>query len=95
MLYIFYRSFNGSSSDNSAKEKYQPDELDDARLYEAGISSGINFNKYSHIPCKVTGENPPHAIETFSDSGECVTVGTCASFKAVQKSDRHRQCMID
>ena len=44
--------------------------MDDARLYEAGISSGINFNKYSHIPCKVTGENPPHAIETFTDSGE-------------------------
>ena len=85
MLCLFHRSFNGSSSDSSVKETYQPDEVDDARLYEAGISSGINFNKYSHIPCKVTGENPPHAIETFSDAGECVTVGTCASFKAAQK----------
>ena len=74
MMSPFFRSFNGgSSSDNSSviKETYRPEELDDARLYEAGISSGINFNKYSHIPCKVTGENPPHAIETFADSGEC------------------------
>ena len=61
---------NGSSED-STRETYRPEEVGDDRLFEAGITSGINFNKYSHIPCKVTGENPPHAIETFTESGEC------------------------
>lgn len=46
---------------------YIPDVKDVA--FNSGITSGINFDKYDHIPVKVTGENVPKPCTSFSDAG--------------------------
>ncbi|XP_030243658.1 ATP-dependent RNA helicase vasa-like isoform X2 [Drosophila navojoa] len=49
------------------REFYIPPEPtnDETEMFSTGISSGINFAKYDHIPVKVTGENVPSAIKSF------------------------------
>lgn len=42
----------------------EPDE-NDKSIYETGINSGINFEKFNTIDVKVTGQNIPDKIETF------------------------------
>lgn len=42
----------------------EPDENDES-IYETGINSGINFEKFNAIDVKVTGRNIPDKIETF------------------------------
>ena len=53
-------------------ERYIPqDEETEDQLFssEHGVSTGINFEKYSEIPCEVTGGNAPAPIAKFEDSG--------------------------
>ena len=45
------------------------EEVDDSKLFESAITSGINFSKFDSIPVQVTGENPPSAIKSFSSAG--------------------------
>lgn len=42
---------------------------DENEMFGSGISSGINFDKFDDIQVKVTGENPPKPITSFSESG--------------------------
>ncbi|XP_015365139.1 PREDICTED: ATP-dependent RNA helicase vasa, isoform A-like [Diuraphis noxia] len=42
----------------------EPNENDES-IYEDGISSGINFEKFNDIEVKVNGENVPKPIESF------------------------------
>nr|XP_032519693.1 ATP-dependent RNA helicase vasa [Danaus plexippus plexippus] len=42
----------------------EPTENED-EIFSSTISSGINFDKFDCIAVKVTGENPPRAIESF------------------------------
>lgn len=56
---------------NSNKEllrsTYIPVEFDeyDESIYQTGINSGINFDKFCDIEVKVTGLNVPEKIESF------------------------------
>ncbi|XP_025204737.1 ATP-dependent RNA helicase vasa-like isoform X2 [Melanaphis sacchari] len=49
------------------RSTYIPPELDenDESIYNEGISSGINFEKFNDIEVKVNGKNIPKAIESF------------------------------
>lgn len=54
------------------KKIYIPDEISENDLYSGGISTGINFDKYSKIPVEVTDDvrdNVPKAIASFEQSG--------------------------
>lgn len=42
----------------------EPDENDDS-IYETGLNSGINFEKFNEIKVKITGKNVPNFIENF------------------------------
>jgi len=50
-------------------ELYTPREVGVEELWDAQISSGINFSKYDNIPVKVTGENRPPPVGDFRSSG--------------------------
>ncbi|GAB0094535.1 RNA helicase [Sergentomyia squamirostris] len=60
-----------SETDAKPVEFYIPPEVstDENELFGAKINTGINFNNFSKIPVKVTGENVPKPIEDFSSSG--------------------------
>jgi len=51
-----------------ARSTYIPPEPNenDKSIYDDGISSGINFDKFNDIEVKVTGKNIPEAIESFN-----------------------------
>ncbi|CAI6343886.1 unnamed protein product [Macrosiphum euphorbiae] len=51
-----------------ARSTYIPPEPNenDISIYDDGISSGINFEKFNDIEVKVTGKNIPEAIESFN-----------------------------
>ncbi|KAF0314552.1 putative ATP-dependent RNA helicase vasa-like [Amphibalanus amphitrite] len=55
--------------DGKPREIYVPTESGEDALYKDGISSGINFSKYQHIPCRVTGNNICEPISSFEQSG--------------------------
>lgn len=59
--------------DGDGKERppiYVPQELDDDKLFDYGISSGINFDAYDNIPVKVTSNDPvPEKVQTFAEAG--------------------------
>lgn len=55
--------------DGKPREIYVPTESGEDSLYKDGISSGINFSKYQHIPCRVTGNNICEPISSFQESG--------------------------
>ncbi|KYN02147.1 PREDICTED: ATP-dependent RNA helicase vasa [Cyphomyrmex costatus] len=47
-----------------------PDQPDDENsLFGNDVSMGINFDKYDDIEVRVTGENAPHLIQSFEQSG--------------------------
>ncbi|XP_050082821.1 ATP-dependent RNA helicase vasa [Anopheles aquasalis] len=46
-----------------------PPTEDEEVIFGSGISSGINFENLTEIEVKVSGENPPACIESFSKSG--------------------------
>ncbi len=48
---------------------YVPEEEPEDQLFQHGISSGINFARYSDVKCHVTGENPPAPVVSFEESG--------------------------
>lgn len=47
------------------RSTYIPVEVNDASIYETGINSGINFEKFNEIEVKVSGQNVPKQIENF------------------------------
>lgn len=57
----------GFKKDNP--ENYIPPEILDETLFDHGINTGINFEKYRDIPVKVTGQQPPEPIKAFEDCG--------------------------
>ncbi|CAH2089620.1 unnamed protein product [Euphydryas editha] len=62
-------SEHGEGEDEAKKPPvtYVPPEPTDneEEIFSSTISSGINFDKFDCIAVKVTGENPPRAIESF------------------------------
>jgi len=59
-----------TDEEGKIREIYVPkEEIDDSKLFESAITSGINFSKFENIPVKVTGENPPAGIKSFSSAG--------------------------
>lgn len=54
--------------DEKQKEFYIPPETDENEIFNSCISSGINFEKYDHIPVKVTGERIPKPCASFADA---------------------------
>lgn len=62
----------GNNEDEPKKrEIYIPPELpnDESSLFGNDVSMGINFDKYDDIEVKVTGENAPRPIQSFSQTG--------------------------
>jgi len=58
-----------TTEEGEMREIYVPgEEPSAAELFKSGISTGINFRNYEHIPVKVTGENKPKEIKTFKDA---------------------------
>jgi len=56
------------NEDGTKREIYIPTILDDDKLFDQGVSSGINFSKYDKIPVKLTGENGPKPLKSFDDA---------------------------
>lgn len=47
-----------------------PKDIEESELFELGVEIGVNFDAYSKIPIKVTGEDPiPPPAEAFEDMG--------------------------
>ncbi len=68
------RSSDGNSRGDEFDDRpkpYCPEDEPEENLFTQGISSGINFSKYEHIPCKVSGDRVPDGLEmtAFSESG--------------------------
>ena len=40
------------SEDGTKREIYVPREMEDDKLFDQGIGSGINFDKFDHIPVR-------------------------------------------
>lgn len=57
--------------DDKPREIYIPPEPsnDENEIFNQGISSGINFDKFDSIPIKVSGSNAPKQINTFESAG--------------------------
>ncbi|TRY75278.1 hypothetical protein TCAL_00683 [Tigriopus californicus] len=62
-------SRDGDRERDMPREKYEPEEETTDELLTHVIPSGIHFEKYDAIDCKVSGENPPAAIESFAETG--------------------------
>jgi len=67
------RDCTNEAKDSDGKERppiYVPEELDDSKLFDFGISSGINFDAHDNIPVKVTSNDPvPDKVESFAALG--------------------------
>ena len=61
-------SFKGGAAFKPS-ENYIPPEILDETLFDGGISTGINFDKYEKVAVRVEGTDPPQAIETFDQCG--------------------------
>ncbi|XP_041984958.1 ATP-dependent RNA helicase vasa [Aricia agestis] len=66
---------NGDAMDENGEVKkppvtYVPPEPteNETEIFGSTISSGINFDKFDHIAVKVSGENPPRAIDSFESA---------------------------
>jgi len=57
-----------TKEDGQVVEYYVPAEADEDKLFAAGITQGINFDKYDKIEVRTTGENAPGPIKTFEDA---------------------------
>ena len=44
------------NEDGTKREIYVPKELEEGHLFEQGINTGINFDKFDHIPVRVHEE---------------------------------------
>ncbi|KAE9524259.1 hypothetical protein AGLY_015298, partial [Aphis glycines] len=55
------------NNEKPVRSTYIPPELNenDESIYDDGITSGINFEKFNDIEVKVNGKNIPEAIESF------------------------------
>ena len=58
-----------TDEDGKIREIYVPKEAGDDVLFDSTITTGINFNKYENIPCKVSGENALKPISSFQSAG--------------------------
>ncbi len=60
-----------SFTDDKPKEFYIPPDpsTNEAEIFNTGIESGINFQKYDKIPVKVTGDDIPPPVMSFKTSG--------------------------
>lgn len=56
--------YNGRVPLRSTYIPKEPNE-NDGSIYETGINSGINFEKFNEVEVKVTGKNIPEKIESF------------------------------
>ena len=59
--------FEENYKEGKPKENYVPPEILDETLFEGGISTGINFDKYEEVEVHVQGDDPPHPLEHFKD----------------------------
>jgi len=53
--------------DGTVKEYYVPKEQEEDKLFDSGITQGINFAKYDKISVQVTGENKVAPVKTFAE----------------------------
>lgn len=53
--------------DSVPQEKYVPREIEESELFQNGISTGINFDKYEEVQVEVNGANPPAPISSFDE----------------------------
>jgi len=60
---------NEGGAASKPSENYIPPEILDETLFEGGISTGINFDKYEKVNVKVDGTDPPQAIDNFDQCG--------------------------
>ncbi|XP_023939226.2 ATP-dependent RNA helicase vasa [Bicyclus anynana] len=60
----------GADGEKKAPVTYVPPEPteNEEEIFSSTISSGINFDKFDCIAVKVTGENPPRAIDSFQSA---------------------------
>ncbi len=45
-----------------------PREVDADELFDSGISSGINFDRFDNIQAEISGEKAPQKINTFEEA---------------------------
>jgi len=58
-----------TKEDGTKQEIYIPKEVADDDLFQQGISSGINFDKFDKIPVKCSGDNAPPPAASFESMG--------------------------
>ncbi|TRY62742.1 hypothetical protein TCAL_03661 [Tigriopus californicus] len=56
------------NEDGTQREIYVPKERTEEQLFDTGISSGINFDKFDKIPVRSTGTDTPKPINDFSEA---------------------------
>ncbi|CAH0713272.1 unnamed protein product, partial [Brenthis ino] len=63
-------AINGDEETKKPPVTYVPPEptTNETEIFSSSISSGINFDKFDCIAVKVTGENPPNAIDSFESA---------------------------
>jgi len=54
-----------TKEDGTKTEIYIPPEIGEESLFEQGISSGINFDKFDNIPVKCSGQDAPNPLPSF------------------------------
>ena len=56
----------GEDGETVKREIYvPPPEATEDSLFDLGITSGINFERFDKIPVKVSGENAPNPVQSF------------------------------
>ena len=62
------RDTDTSDKNKEAEQDYKPEERLEEHLFDHGLASGINFNKFKVIPVNVSGDNVPDKIQSFEDA---------------------------
>jgi len=64
------REVVGEDGETVKREIYvPPPEATEDSLFDLGITSGINFERFDKIPVKVSGENAPNPVQSFEAMG--------------------------
>lgn len=64
-----YETKTVEKEDGTTVESYVPTEVGDDQLFETGIKSGINFDRFDKIPVEVTGDDVPKPVKSFAEAG--------------------------
>ena len=63
--------------DGTKREIYVPKEMEDDKLFDQGIGSGINFDKFDNIPVSLNFENVNGLVRFISRNPGTTCLSKC------------------